>query len=399
MNISKTFIYQAAVFFFMILVISFLGAFFPFRLKIRVKRLLPKYVGVKQACSYELEIENLTGKVQKGLVVFEEIHDPRPLFETFINEIEPNENKRNAWDRGTLYYRWVWLIQKKAKTFITPVTLPDLPPGKTRKIKITCLPRYRGYLQFSGVTIARPGILGLFNRTVSRKLTDKLLILPQIDNVAPLNLLSSRHHHQGGVSLASSIGNSDEFMSLRDYRPGDPMRSIHWKSVAKTAQLVMKEFEDEHFIRHSLILDTFTTAQNEDIFEKAVSLAASYVCQLQGPEAILDLLFAGRQVFSFSTGRGTGLTGKMLEVLACVEYSTQKSVLSLLPVLTTNIGKISGSVCIFLDWDKDRRAVYEMFMQAGIDVQVFVVARNPSLVEERILKEIQTLQRIKVVTP
>lgn len=275
--------------------------------------------------------------------------------------------------------------------------LPDLPPGETVKITLSCVPRCRGYLYLSGVAVARSDALGILNRLVKIKQPDKILILPQIDAVPPLDLVSSRHYHRGGVSLASSIGNSDEFISLRGYRPGDPLRNIHWKSVAKTSQMVMKEFEDEHFVRHSLILDTFTTPENEMVFESAVRLAASYVCQLQGPEAILDLMFAGEKVFSVSKGRGLGRTGKMLEVLACVECNTRHRISDLLPVLTENLSRISGSVCIFLEWDEDRKAVYDTFKQADIDVQVFVVSRDKAAMTEKIAKSLKSLHLIKVV--
>ena len=57
--------------------------------------------------------------------------------------------------------------------------------------------------------------------------------------------------------MASSVGESEEFVSLRDYRRGDPMRHIHWKSWAKTGKPIVKEFQDEFFVRHALILDTF----------------------------------------------------------------------------------------------------------------------------------------------
>ena len=85
-------------------------------------------------------------------------------------------------------------------------------------------------------------------------------------------------------------------MALRDYRPGDPPRHIHWRSWAKMGRPIVKEFEDEFFVRHALILDTFCEAPEADRFEESVSVAASFACSLQTQDSLLDLLFVGPAV-------------------------------------------------------------------------------------------------------
>src|SRR5207237_287835 len=77
--------------------------------------------------------------------------------------------------------------------------------------------------------------------------------------VRRFTLAGARRFQKGGVSLASRVGESEEFVSLRDYRPGDPLRLIHWKSWARRGRPVVKEFQDEFFVRYGLVLDTFAT--------------------------------------------------------------------------------------------------------------------------------------------
>ena len=72
-----------------------------------------------------------------------------------------------------------------------------------------------------------------------------------------IQLRGQRKYQPGGVALASSIGESDEFVALRDYRAGDPMRRIHWRSWARVGRPVVREYQDEFFVRHALVLDTF----------------------------------------------------------------------------------------------------------------------------------------------
>ena len=105
----------------------------------------------------------------------------------------------------------------------------------------------------------------------------------------------------GSVSLASSVGDSEEFVSLRDYRPGDPLRRIHWKSRAKTGQPVVREEQSEYFVRQALILDTFQPESESTILEEAISIAASFACDFHTQESLLDLMFVGLQSWATTT--------------------------------------------------------------------------------------------------
>jgi uncharacterized protein (DUF58 family) len=74
----------------------------------------------------------------------------------------------------------------------------------------------------------------------------------------------------------------DEFASLREYRHGDDRRHIHWKSVARTGELYVKEFALEAPRRYTVALDLrregLRTVEAE--VEDAVSVAASVITRL-----------------------------------------------------------------------------------------------------------------------
>ena len=88
------------------------------------------------------------------------------------------------------------------------------------------------------------------------------------------------------------MGDSEEFVALRDYRPGDPLKRIHWRTWARIGRPVVREYQDEFFVRHALVFDTFLSAPTP-AFEEAVSVAASFACTVGTQESLLDLLFVG----------------------------------------------------------------------------------------------------------
>jgi len=186
-------------------------------------------------------------------------------------------------------------------------------------------------------------------------LKQSILVLPKRYPLPQILLPGSRKYQRGGISLASSVGNSQEFVSTREYRPGDPVRQIHWKSWAKLGKPVIKEFQDEFFERHGLILDTFIEKSNYPLFEEAVSVAASFASQVQTQESIMDLMFIGSKAYCFSAGRGLAQTEKVLEILASVQQCTEKAFSSLTELVIGHVEALTGCICIFVQWNKERK--------------------------------------------
>src|SRR5438445_5696375 len=151
-------------------------------------------------------------------------------------------------------------------------------------------------------------------------------------------------YQDGGVALASNVGQSDEFVALRDYRPGDPLRHIHWRSWAKAGEPIVKEFEDEFFVRHALVLDTFIEHPLSEVFEEAVSVAASFACSLRTQESLLDLLFVGPQSYCFTAGRGLAHQDQMLEILASVQACGDKPFHALEHLVLGQLNEASSSL-------------------------------------------------------
>jgi uncharacterized protein (DUF58 family) len=180
-------------------------------------------------------------------------------------------------------------------------------------------------------------------------------------------------YQAGGVALASNVGQSEEFIALRDYRYGDPMRHIHWRSWAKAGKPVVREFEDEFFVRHALVLDTFIDHPQSEAFEAAVSVAASFACSVRTQESLLDLLFVGAQSYCFTAGRGLARSDQMLEVLASVQPCQEKSFAELEHLVFNHVKSVSGCVCVFLSWNQERRTFVRKLQAMGVPVLVLIV--------------------------
>ncbi|MGV3774158.1 MAG: DUF58 domain-containing protein [Verrucomicrobiales bacterium] len=372
LDTNQAMAYQAFSFLAFALLISVIWSFFP-RPKLSATRTLPKLGSVGQPLIYTLTAKNPTKKQQANVSVWEDLGDPRPTLEQFATTPEPGEHRRNAFDRLFRFYRWNWLIAQNeiAKTF--EAVLPTLAPDQTVEAKIKVVPQKRGILRFTGFTFAIPDPFGLCRAFSKYACSQQILVLPKRYLLGDFNLPGQLQHQPGGVNLASSIGESEEFVALREYRRGDPMRHIHWKSVSKTGKLIVKEFQNEFFVRHALILDTFLGYSETQKFEEAVSVAASFAWSLHTQESLLDLVFIGPEAYCFTAGRGVGHVEQMLEILASVGPCTTRTFESLDTVVIQRINLVSGCICILLEWDDARKKLIEKMLIYGVPLKVFVV--------------------------
>lgn len=338
-----------------------------FKVSFAAERLLPRFGTVGQPLTYRVRVRNLTRKSQKGLTLLEGLADVRPTFAQW-KELQLDDQK---------YIRPFRLNQRRrgnpfrlAK--LNETAVPLLPPQQSGEVSVELTPLRRGIVRFDNLTLARPDPMGLVRALRKVALPSSVLILPKRYALPPVALPGALKYQQGGVAMASNVGQSDEFVALREYRRGDPIRHIHWRSWAKVGKPIVKEFEDEFFVRHALILDTFTDQPYSDEFEEAVSVASSFACTVLTQESLLDLLFVERQAYCFTAGRGLAHADQMLEVLASVR-PCKESFRTLDDLVVRHAGSVSGCIFVLLAWDDARQRLVEKLKVLGLPMLVLVI--------------------------
>jgi uncharacterized protein (DUF58 family) len=339
-----------------------------FRGRFSLERSLPRLATVGQPFRYRVQIRNLGARAYRSLEWMEDLADPRPSLAEFTRLIHPTGRMR-----AFRLAKWSGPKLDNRQATVSSPDMPHLAAQGTAIADVEVVPLRRGPLRFRGVTMARRDPLGLVRGFVKTELSETVLVLPKRYPVPSLGFAGNRQYQPGGVALASSIGESEEFVSLRDYRPGDPFRRIHWRSWARTGRPIVKEYQDEYFIRYGLLLDTFARPDQADVFEEAVSVAASFACTLADQECLLDLLFVGSQAFCFTTGRGLGQPEQALEILASVQPAVDQPFASLRELVLRHVGVLAGCVCVFVTWDAARRDLVRQLQAAGLPVLPLVV--------------------------
>jgi uncharacterized protein (DUF58 family) len=407
-DMDQTVAFQAFAFAVCLLAVAMAAASF-FRDRFSVRRVLPRFGSVGQPFRYPIRVRKISGRARRDLEWLDDLADPRPTLAGYSRHLQ-------AQSKGSAFRLLVTLpppLNLRA-AIVKPVALPPLSARGEAEAHGEVVPLRRGPLRFEGLTIARPDPFGLVRGFVRMPLPETVLILPRRYPLPDITLPGAHSYQRGGVALAAAIGESEEFVSLRDYRPGDPRRHIHWRSWARTGRPIVKEFQDEFFVRHALILDTFAEAEagssksarrrrgkealinserrtrnaeldqslpasalaNEGTsaaFEEAVSVAASFACAVGTQESLLDLMFVGPQPVCFTTGRGLGRAEQALEILAAVQPCVNQSFEALEELVMRHADAVCGCVCVLLAWDERRRELVQKLRARGLPVLVLVV--------------------------
>lgn len=358
-----------------------------FRARVEVRRHLPRFATAGEELSYRVTLGNTGRTALADLELRERFEGLRPSYAEFRNAREPGEIKRNWVDRKGGYFRWRHLIERRLPARVAVNAgelLTLLPAGAQAQLRATLVPRRRGVLAFAGIDVIRPDTFGLAYGRARMALPERLVVLPKRYRLPQVLLPAQRLLQPGGHALASSIGDSEEFLALREYRPGDSLRRVHWKSFARTGEPVVKEYETEFFERHALVLDTGATSENE-AFEEAVSIAASFVYTIDTQECLLDLVFVAGEAECHTAGRGEASNVHLLEVLAGLGPSQPAQFEALAREVLAKRGTLSSAVLVLLAWDEPRRKLVAALTAAGLGVRVLLVCDTPPLDAEGLL--------------
>ncbi|WP_371779358.1 DUF58 domain-containing protein [Streptosporangium subroseum] len=182
----------------------------------------------------------------------------------------------------------------------------------------------RGRFTIGPLSIRISDPFGLVELTRSFTISDTLVVTPQVTALPHVRL--SGEWTGGGDSRTRSVASAgDDDVAPRDYRQGDDLRRVHWRSTARYGELMVRREEQQWQSRGALLLDTRRYAHRGEgprsSFEVAVSAAASIGVQL-AHEGLGLRLVTDQGAEHLTDG---GLSWSLLDTLAVVRTSPARS--------------------------------------------------------------------------
>ena len=358
--------------------VSFVMSFFR-SASCKIRRELPAQALVGEEMVYQVELTNVGKKALRSALIHDSSPDTRPTRKEFLQAKEPGEELRNIVDRFLKYYRWMWLIKRKSSYRSRPSVLDSIESGESKVVSLACTPQRRGKIDFPATKIILPDPLGIFQKSITLAPDpSSVTVLPKRYKLPELDLEGISRNQIGGQSVSRATGQTDEVVGLREYRPGDPPKHIHWRSWAKTGKPMVREYEDVFFPRYGLVLDTACAYEKIDMFEEAVSIAASFVRSVETKECLLDLIFLNQGAQVQTVGTGVAKSEEMLELLATVDVDLEPDWENLSKKVMMHSDSLTACIVVFVTLDDQRKKLLRHWRATGMSILVIVLTEEAS---------------------
>jgi uncharacterized protein (DUF58 family) len=157
-------------------------------------------------------------------------------------------------------------------------TVDRIGPGQHRTVRYPVRSDARGRYRIGPLRLRLADPFGLVELTRSFTAVDRLTVVPATQPLPPVRLGGA--WDSGGESVSRTVAiRGDDDAATREYRHGDDLRKVHWRSTARVGKLMVRREERPWQSRATLLLDTRTRAHRGDgpgsSFEWAVSAVAS----------------------------------------------------------------------------------------------------------------------------
>jgi uncharacterized protein (DUF58 family) len=164
------------------------------------------------------------------------------------------------------------------------VVLERLGAHQASSVAYTVRADVRGRYPIGPLVVRLTDPFGLCELTRSFPSVDRLTVIPHVVAL-PAVRLAGEYLGTGDSRARSVAVHGEDDAATREYRRGDDLRRVHWRSTARTGELMVRREEQPWESRATVVLDTRVYAHRGEgptaSFEWAVSATASIAVHLR----------------------------------------------------------------------------------------------------------------------
>lgn len=219
-----------------------------------------------------------------------------------------------------------WVLEERVREAAAAWLVVRRGSGTVIRPRLRATFPRRGRYTIEPLTARSTFPFGLVGSRVRLLPAEELIVLPRPARVDGERLRSWLFRAWAGRDeerrkIRRVVEREAEVHGLRDYRPGDSPRRIHWKATARRNRLTVREYEDAAPPRLLVVVDPWLPTKpkkaDQDRLEMVISLAAG-VCKewRRASGARLALVIAGPSPVALDGPPGPAFTERQLTALA-----------------------------------------------------------------------------------
>ena len=178
----------------------------------------------------------------------------------------------------------------------------------------------RGHYHLGPVKLRVKDAFDLFYNEKFEESLHSFSVFPQIEVLEEQVIKSRAPKLLSGAMPLNVIGAGTEFYSLREFVPGDSLRSVNWKALAKKGKMMVNETVREDVMDVILLIDAREVSAvgggKDTPLEMSCRAAATYAKQLLDERNNVALMVYGDSIERVDLDRGEHHLFKILTALA-----------------------------------------------------------------------------------
>jgi uncharacterized protein (DUF58 family) len=181
-----------------------------------------------------------------------------------------------------------------ARALDRSVALGDLPRSSGTSVEIPVPTAVRGVLTLHPVSVWCEDPFRLFALRAASSPSVQVIVYP-VPDLTPVGALPAPTGVTGrpaearlGASPSASVA-GDDLSSLRPYVPGDRLTRLHWPALARTGELLVRDFTAPESGRLALLVDLRPSAHGPATFEAAIARVATLGSRALADGVVVEL--------------------------------------------------------------------------------------------------------------
>lgn len=132
----------------------------------------------------------------------------------------------------------------------------EIQSGKNILFQYFLEPKERGEYNFGALNVYASSPIGFISKRFIFQKDTSLASYPSFVHLRKYELMALQNEFLlGGIKKIRKLGHTMEFEQIKEYVPGDDVRTINWKATSKTNRLMVNQFQDEKSQRIFMLID------------------------------------------------------------------------------------------------------------------------------------------------
>jgi uncharacterized protein (DUF58 family) len=238
----------------------------------------------------------------------------------------------------------------------------------------------RGDFSWESIQTMVSDPLGLIKTDLLLPANATIQMRPQIKRFKSIPWRPHNTVHSPGSIPARLSGSGTDFFGVREYHPGDSLRTLDWRLTARhPRKFFTKEFEQEEIAEIGLILDarqnTDLRIGEESLFEYGVGATASLAEMFLHQQNRVSLLVFGKGMLSVFPGYGKTQLHRIISCLSKAKAAGESHKLGNFDLLPIRMFPIHSSIIVISSLASTDRSLFQHLRAYGY--QVLLVSPNP----------------------